>query len=205
MHSSKKGIKISSPNDHYAHKNLIKTEFPHGSDAKKTWLKCQGYEYEDDPTGVPPATIRARQETVRRSAQLTLYGKIATDFISCGKHLTSGLTFFRRSQDDFAFASEDGAKHYKIKIDETNLFVRKMTVCDIVLGAIEKILLKTPVIYRYNEVISKTFLATAGQQSWKQEDIFTKEPIRRLIVAMCCTDAFIGTIPFPTGNLIPMG
>ena len=48
-------------------------------------------------------------------------------------------------------------------------------------------------MYRYNEVISKVFLATAGQQSWKQEDIFRKEPIRRLIVAMCRSDAFIGT------------
>ena len=52
---------------------------------------------------------------------------------------------------------------------------------------------KTPAMYRYNEVISKAFPATAGQQSWKQEDIFTKEPIRRLIVAMCRSDAFIGT------------
>ena len=68
-----------------------------------------------------------------------------------------------------------------------------MTVSDIVLGAIEKTLLKTPAVYRYNEVISKAFLATAGQQNWKQEDIFTKESIRRLIVAMCRSDAFIGT------------
>ena len=68
-----------------------------------------------------------------------------------------------------------------------------MTVSDNVVGAIEKTLLKTPVLYRYNEVISKAFLTTAGQQSWKQEDIFTKEPIRRLIVAMCRSDAFIGT------------
>ncbi|XP_075253281.1 uncharacterized protein F54H12.2-like [Convolutriloba macropyga] len=194
--ASANGIKISSANGHYAHKSFIETEFSHGSDAKKAWLNCQGYDYEADPTGVPAATITARQETVRRSAQLTMYGKIATDFFSCEKHLTSGVTLrisFRRSQDDFAIVSEDGAKHYKIKIDEANLFVRKMTVSDIVLGAIEKTLLKTPAMYRYNEVISKPFLATAGQQSWKQEDIFTKEPIRRLIVAMCRSDAFIGT------------
>ena len=193
---SANGIKISSANGHYAHKSFIETEFSHGSDAKKTWLKCQGYEYEADPTGVPAATITARQLTVRRSAQITMYGKIATDFFSCEKHIASGVTLrisFRRSQDDFTIVSEDGAKHYKIKIDEANLFVRKMTVSDNVVGAIEKTLLKTPAMYRYNEVISKAFLATAGQQSWKQEDIFTKEPIRRLIVAMCRSDAFIGT------------
>ena len=89
--------------------------------------------------------------------------------------------------------SEDGAKHCKLKIDEANLFVQKMTVSDNVVGAIEKTLLKTSAMNRYNEVISKAFLATAGQQSWKQEDIFTKEPIRRLIVAMSASSAFIGT------------
>ena len=189
-------IKISSANGHYEHKSFIETEFSHGSDAKKTWQKCQGYEYEADPTGVPAATITARQLTVRRSAQITMSGKIATNLFSCEKHLASGVTLrisFRRPQDDFTIVSEDGAKHFKIKIDEANLFVRKMTVSDNVVGAIEKTFLQTPAMYRYNEVISKAFLATAGQQSWKQEDIFTKEPIRRLIVAMCRSDAFIGT------------
>ena len=99
----------------------------------------------------------------------------------------------RRSQDDFAVMSEDTAKHYKVKIDEANLFIRKMTVSDNVVGAIEKTLLKTPAIYRYNEVIAKTFLATTGQQSWKHEDIFTKEPIRGVIVALSVATAFIGT------------
>ena len=91
-----------------------------------------------------------------------------------------------------AIVSEDGAKHYKIKLDETNLFVRKVTVSEEVLGANKKTLLKTPVNYRYNEVTSKVFLATAGQRSWKQEDIFPKD-CSRLIVAMCCSDAFIAT------------
>ena len=52
----------------------------------------------------------------------------------------------RRSQDDFAVISQDKAKHYKVKIDEVNLFIRKMTVSDSAVGAIEKTVLKTPVI-----------------------------------------------------------
>ena len=64
-----------------------------------------------------------------------------------------------------------------------------MAVSDNVVGAIVKTLLRTTAIYRCNEVITKIFLATMGQQSWKHEDIFTKEPIRRLIIALC---AFIG-------------
>ena len=133
---------------------------------------------------------------MRESEQITLYGKLAVDFFSCEKHLVSGVALrlsFRRSQDDFVTISETAAKNYKVKIDEANLFVRKMTVSDNFVGAIEKTLLKTPAMYRYNEVIKKTFPATAGQRSWKHEDIFTKEPIRRLIVALCRSNAFIGT------------
>ena len=88
---------------------------------------------------------------MRQSARITLYGKLAVDFFSCEKYLVSGVTLriaMRRSQDDFAVISEDAAKHYKVKIDEANLFIRKMTVSDKVVGAIEKTLLKTPAIYR---------------------------------------------------------
>ena len=124
------------------------------------------------------------------------YGKLAVDFFSCEKHLVSGVTLsnsMRRYQDDFAVISEDPAKQYKIKIDEAKLLIGKVTVSDNVVGAIEKIFLKTPAIYQYNEVITNIFLAAAGQQSWKYEDIFTKEPIRRVIVALCVGTAFIGT------------
>ena len=66
-------------------------------------------------------------------------------------------------------------------------------VSDNVVGAIEKTLLKTPAIYRYNELSTKTFLATKGQQSWKHEDILTKETITRVIVALCVGTLFIST------------
>ena len=177
---SANGINFSSANGHYAHTSFIETEIFQGSDAKKTLLKCQGYEYEADSKGVPAAAITARQESVRSFAQFTLYSKIATNFFSCEKNLTNGVVLrisFWRSQDDFAIMSGDGAKHYEIKIDEANMFVQKLTVSDNVLGAIEKTLLKTPAIYRYNEVFSKDFLATAGQRvgskmTFSQKNLF---------------------------------
>ena len=80
-----------------------------------------------------------------------------------------------------------------MKIDEANLFVSKLKVSDNAVEVIEKTLTKTPAMCRYNEVITMTFLATTGQQNWKHEDIFTKEPIRLLIVALCMSNAFIRT------------
>ena len=164
---SANGIKISTANEHYAHKSFIETDFSLGTDAKKTWLKCQGYEFEENPGTIPAAISDIRKKSVLKSARITLYGKLTVDFFSCEKHLVSGVTLhisMRRSQDGFAVIREDTAKHYKVKIDEVNLLIRKMTVSDNVVGAIEKTLLKTPAIYRYNEVINKTSLATTGQQ-----------------------------------------
>ena len=114
---SANGIKISSANEHYAHKSYIETEFSHGTDAKKTWLKCQGYEHDPNPAGIAAASRDARQVAVRESEQITLYGKLAVDFFSCEKHLVSGVTLrlsFRRSQDDFDTISETAARNYKI-------------------------------------------------------------------------------------------
>ena len=79
---SANGIKISSANGHYAHKSFIETEFSHEADAKKTWLKCQGYEYEPNPAGIAADSRDARQVAVRESEQITLYGKLAVDFFS---------------------------------------------------------------------------------------------------------------------------
>ena len=99
------------------------------------------------------------------------------DVFSCEKHLVSGVTVrisFRRSQNDFVIIGEADTKHYALTIDSANRFVRKMTFTESVVSAIEKTLLKTPAAYRYNEVISKTYLATRCQSIWKHKDIFTK-------------------------------
>ena len=206
------GEKISTTNANFAHKSFIETEFSYGNDAKKTWLACQGYYYEENLSAIDGAGRRADDVTERKglvaaSSELKLFGKIACDFLSCDKHLLSGVTIklsLRRSPNDFVVISEDAAKHYKVQIIEANLYVRKMTVTDYVLSSIEKTLLKNPAIYNYIEVVPKTFLATAGVQSWRQEDVFAKEPVRRMIVAMSINEAYLVLIEqtlFITRNL----
>ena len=64
-----------------------------------------------------------------------------------------------------------------------------MTVTDLVLSAIESTLLKTPANYPHQEEITKTFLATAGQRSWRHEDIFAREPVRQVIIPMNTNNA----------------
>ena len=191
---SANGLKIS--NGLYGHKSFIETEFSNNSDAKKTWLSCQGYEYEADPNDSTATVFTSRQEQARTSTINTFYGKLPVDVFSCEKHLLSGVTLrisFLRAHNDFITLSENDAKHYAVDITEANLYVRKMVVNDNIVAAIERTLLKSPAIYRYNEVIAKTFLAAAGQRNWKHEDVFMREPIRRLVIAMNTNRTFAGS------------
>ena len=149
-----------------------------------------------DGTAGRAVDVAERKRLVAASAELRLFGKIACDFLSCDKHLISGVTArlsLRHSPNDFVVISEDNGKHYQVKITEANLYVRKMTVTDFVLSTIEKTLLKSPGKYNYFEVLPRTLLATTGVQSWGQEDVFAKEPVRRMIVAMSTNEAYLGT------------
>ena len=167
---------------------------------QKTWLVCQGYYYEDEPAKIDGTDgcadqIAARKALVANSQENYFIGKPASDILTCDKHLLSGVTLrisFRRSTNDFAVISESN-KHYQVRIIEANLYVRKMTIADRVLTAIEKTLLKTPAVYRYTEVLPRTFLATTGIRSWSHEDIFSKEPVRRMVIAMATNQAYLGT------------
>ena len=192
---SANGLKISNANGNYAHKSFIETEFSHNKDAKNTWLACQGYSYEENPGALLTTEVNRRKALVRQSNECTFYGKVAVDFFTCDRHLMSGVTLriaFRRSIDDFVIMSDDAAKHYKVKIVEANLYVRKMTLNDDVVSAIEKTLLSSPASYPYLETLTKTFLASTGLHSWKQEDIFAREPIRRVALCLNTNEAFLG-------------
>ena len=67
--------------------------------------------------------------------------KVAVDIFTSDRHLLRGVTLFIaiiRSIDDFNIISDDAAQHYKVNIVEANLYVRKMTLNDEVVSAIEK-------------------------------------------------------------------
>ena len=123
------GEKISTTNANFAHKSFIETVFSHGNDAKKTLLACQVYYYEDNSSGIDGANGRAedvaeRKRIVAASSEFHLVGKIACDFLSCDKHLISGVTIslsLRLAPNDFVIMSEQPNKHYQVQITELRL------------------------------------------------------------------------------------
>ena len=191
-------------------KSFIERETSHNKDAKNTWLACQGYSYEKNLGALSTGQVNRRKASVRHSAECTFYCKVAVDFFTFDRHLlSSGVTLciaFRRSMDDFAIISDDAAKHCKVKIVEANLYVRKMTLNDEVVSAIEKTLLTSSASYPYLETLSKTFLGSTGLHSWKQEEIVARDPIRRLAICLNTNEAFLGNNrhqPFNFRKIIP--
>ena len=158
-------------------------------------MAWQGYSYEDNPGEIATTEVNRRKAFVRQSAKCTFYGKVAVDSFTCDRRLLSGVTLrisFRRSIDDFDIISDDARKSYKVRIIEANLYLRKMTLNDDVVSAIEKTLLSSPASYPYFETITKTFPASTGLQSWKQEDVFSREPIRCIAICLNTNEAFLG-------------
>ena len=47
-------------------------------------------------------------------------------------------------------------------------------------------------MYRYTEIIPKSFLMPQNSNSWNQENIFNGEPIRRFAIALTSNRAFLG-------------
>ena len=88
--------------------------------------------------------VVARKALVANYQENYFIGKPAKDLLNCDKHLLSEVTLrisFRRPTNDFVVFSESN-KHYKIKIIEANLYVRKLTLADQVFTATEKTLIK---------------------------------------------------------------
>ena len=79
----------------------------------------------------------------------------------------------------------------EVGIVEANLYVRKMTLDDDMVSAIEKTLLSGPASNPYSKTITKTFLTSTGLESWKQDDAFSKEPIRRIAMCINTNEAFL--------------
>ena len=81
---------------------------------KNLLSSSRGYYYKDNPSSIEAADGRAedaaeRKRIVAASRKFRLFGKIACDFLSCDKHVISGVTIrlsLIRSPNDFVFMSE---------------------------------------------------------------------------------------------------
>ena len=122
--------------------------------------------------------------------------RAAYSFLTWDRHPLSGMTLqiaLRQSLYDCVTISDNAAKSHKVKTIAAIFPSRKMTLNDDVVSAVEKLLLSIPASHPYLETITKTLCATIDLQSFKHEDIFSRQPIRRHAICLNTNAAFLGS------------
>ena len=82
----------------------------HNKEAEDTWLKCQGYSYEEQPDDFTKIVSTIMAAETWESAEISFIGRIASDFFSCDKHLIIGVTLrisFLRNRPNYAIIYDD--------------------------------------------------------------------------------------------------
>ena len=184
-------ILISSSNNAYHHSAFVETEMTADLDAKATWAETQGYHYQADRSN-EKSVIEWNEELInngkKNKNKLKLVGAPHIDFFECEKVLLPGVTLhvrLHRSSSDFALTSVTTSEDKFVPvIERASLFVMKLIVKDSVRLSIEKALLNAPAHYPYIEMMNKSFIIQAGQNSFVKENLFGTEPVRRLTLCM---------------------
>ena len=89
---SANGLKISNANSNFAHKSFIGTEFSNSKGAKDSWLKCQGYRFENNPAAI---------DVSLPSAEVVFFTQVCFIFILLSLSI-SKLSFYNLSCDETA-------------------------------------------------------------------------------------------------------
>ena len=174
------GKLISHSNSFYLRAAFIETDLTTDTERKKTWAKCQGYDYlpktkeQDQAFNQIYANFDRRKECTAE-----LYRALHVDFSDCEKLLVPGVTLhlrlFQSPNNTILFIKgmdeEAKALDGKVQtvIEKASLFVRKVVVTDSVNCLSKKALVKSPAIYPYIESLNKRFIIQDGQNCFFKE------------------------------------
>ena len=131
------------------------------------------------------------------------------DFFECEKLLLPGVTLhlrLHRSSNDFSLQSlAESDDKFVIVIERASLFETKLTLKDSVRLSIEKALINAPAHYPYIEMMDKSFIIQAGQNSFVEENLFGTDPVRRLTLCMATNEQFRGKGTLTLFNINHLG
>ena len=85
------------------------------------------------------------------------------------------------------------------------MFVTKLTLKDSVRLSNEKALINAPAHYLYIEMMNKSFIIEAGQNSFVEENIFGTDPVARVTLCLANNEQFRGTRDSDASPYQPFG
>ncbi|XP_046340865.2 uncharacterized protein F54H12.2-like [Haliotis rufescens] len=132
---------VSSTNNHYAYKSMMKTLLNYGTEAKTSQLSSQLFykdvsesindvESSDPYTGLNTG-VQSRGGFINNSKVLTMSGPLYEDIFHMNRHLVNGVDLtmkLYRSSPQFCLMSGKVGQDYKVEILDTYLKVCKLKV-----------------------------------------------------------------------------
>ncbi len=198
------GTQVYTSNGLYAHKAFVSNEYSHNSSFKTSVLGCQGYILDDYPELLDTPQNQTRQAIIKTGTRQIFFGKLCLDAFTCDKLLIPGVNVrIRLTKSDADFVVIDAmqiddnfrqvlSSYYPV-ISDVKLLVRKVAVDNSAISHIENAMSKgITAKYCYPEIIPKTFVMPMGVNQFKQEDVFERASIRRLLLALNTNSAFRG-------------
>ena len=188
---------IYNSNGLYAHKSYISNNFKAAISEYNGVLHCEGYDYEQDPEDIsnplPDPFFTRRMKLLSRRHGF-MYGKLGIDFFSTSELLYPNMKIrlsLIRARPNFNMISDN--PNVSLGIVDYSLYTRRIALKDDHHKKRMDMLTYAPVEYNYLETLAKTFIISARQNQFIQENIFNNAPIRRVAIAMNTNSAFTGS------------
>ena len=189
---------ISNSNGLSAHKSYISNNFRAAIFEYKQVLLCEAYDYEQDPEDIsnplPDPFFTRKMKLLSRPDGFMLYGKLGIDFFSTSELLYPNMKVrprLIRARSNFYMISDNPI--VSLGVVDCSLYTRRNALKDDYHKTRMDMLAYAPVEYNYLETLAKTFIISARQNQFLQENIFNKAPIRRVAIAMNTSSAFTGS------------
>lgn len=191
---------VSSSNNTYAYRAYIETLLNHGYDSKTSQMTSELYYkdtagriniYDEGDTN-PNEGYNKRATLFKGSTTVDMMGRLHVDLFNQDRLLLNLVDVklkLIRNKPEFCLM---GDGDYKIVLDHVSLFVRKVRVNPGVIVAHAKALEKTTAKYPIDRVVCKVFSIPQSSYSFVQDNVFSGQMPKRLIIACVDNDAFNG-------------
>ena len=198
------GILISTSNNAFQHLAFTETEMTTDLDSKTTWAETQGYQYQGYKSTVEEVNKWKEEKFKQGKCTKNKLKLVRAPHIDCEKLLLPGVTLhlrLHRSSNDFPLQSlAESDDKFVIVFERASVFVTKLILKDSVRLSVEKALINAPAYYPYLEMLNKSFIIRAGQNSFVKENHFGTDPVRRLTFCMATSSVERWTLRLFTIN-----
>ena len=189
---------IYKSNGLYAEKSYISNNFKVAISEYKRVLHCEGYDHEQDLEDISNLLLdpffTRRMKLLSRPDRFMLYRNLGINFFSTSElpypNMKIRLQVIRAGPSFYMISDNPDVS---LGIVDCSLHTRRFALKDNYHKKRMDMLAYAPVEYKYLEILAKTFIITARQNQFIQENIFNNAPIRRFAIAMNTNSAFPGS------------